>query len=327
MTIERRAVLALVLHASGLTSFAAAAQISSDQPARIVVPYPAAGYYDRVARIMAEVLRVRLEHNFIVENRVGANGMIGADYVAKAPPDGKVLLLAGIGPNAISPALGNPAPPYDPVKDFTPIALLVSAPNVLVVPSTSPIKNLAELRAAAKSAKGRMNYAHNGIGSSVHLAMELLKGATGMDIKAIPYKGSSYAVTVVAAGEVDVSFGSVLDVLPLIRSGRLRALAVGGTQRITAIPKVPTVAESGVPGFDTSAWSGVMGPAGMPAPEVARLNKAINAALKEPATIKRLSPGGELQILGGTPEQFGRYVISEIAKWQKVVKDNGITPD
>jgi tripartite-type tricarboxylate transporter receptor subunit TctC len=198
---------------------------------------------------------------------------------------------------------------------------------VLVVPSSSKVQTVGDLVSAAKAANGKLNYAHNGIGSSVHLAMELLKGATGVQINAIPYKGSSFAVTAVTAGEVEVAFGSVLDVLPLVQAGKLRAIAIGGTERIAAIPNVKTVAEQGVAGFDSSAWSGLIAPPGTPRPIINKLNAAVNAALKDPAHVKKQSPGGELQMLGGTPEKFGGYIKTEIAKWQKVVRDNNIKAD
>jgi tripartite-type tricarboxylate transporter receptor subunit TctC len=325
MNRTRRALLATACALLPLAAFAQG-DAYPDRAVRIVVPYPAGGYYDRVARTMAEALKQTFRHGAVVENRVGANGVIGADYVAKAPPDGYTLLLAAVGPNAISPALAAKLA-YDPVNDFAPISLLVSAPNVLVVPASSPAKNVVDLRKLLLSKGGRANYAHNGVGSSVHLAMELFKGAAGVQASPIPYKGSAPAVVAVTAGEVDAAFGSVLDILPLVQSGKLRAIAVGGTERLSAFPDVPTVAEQGFPGFETSAWSGLMAPAGTPPAIVARLNAAVNAALRDPATIKRLSPGGELQMLGGASEHFGAYLRSEIAKWQKVVKANNIQAD
>jgi len=297
-----------------------------ERPVKIVVPYPAGGYYDRVARILGAALRVPLKQQLIVDNKVGANGVIAAAQVASSPPDGYTLLLAGVGPNAISPAL-SPHLQYEPIKSFAPISLLVSAPNVLVVPASSPIQTFGEFVALAKRSSAALNYAHNGVGSSVHLAMELLENRTGIQLTAIPYKGSAPAVQAVTSGEVSIAFASVLDVLPLIEAGRLRALAVGGTERIAAIREVKTVAEQGVAGFDSTAWSGLCAPAGTPADIVAKLNEAVNTVLKDPKVAKQLSPGGELQILGGSSEHFGSYIRSEIAKWTQVVKDNGIKPE
>lgn len=297
-----------------------------ERPVKIVVPYPAGGYYDRVARILGAALRVPLKQQLIVDNKVGANGVIAAAQVASSPPDGYTLLLAGVGPNAISPAL-SPHLQYEPIKSFAPISLLVSAPNVLVVPASSPIQTFDEFVALAKHSSAALNYAHNGVGSSVHLAMELLENRTGIQLTAIPYKGSAPAVQAVTSGEVSIAFASVLDVLPLIEAGRLRALAVGGTERIAAIRDVKTVAEQGVAGFDSTAWSGLCAPAGTPADIVAKLNEAVNTVLKDPKVAKQLSPGGELQILGGSSEHFGSYIRSEIAKWTQVVKDNGIKPE
>lgn len=318
----RRSVTAVGLGVALLLNAAHAESVYPDRPVKIIVPYPAGGYYDHVARIIGDALRATLKQSFVVENKVGANGVIGAAQVARAPADGYTLLLAAIGPNAISPAL-TPKIPYDPVADFSPITLLVSAPNILVVPAASGIKNLADLVTASK--KAPVNYAHNGVGSSTHLAMELLKGATGMQMVGIPYRGSAPAVVAVAGGEVQASFGSVLDVLPQIQSGRLRALAVGSANHIDALPQVPTVAEQGVHGFESSAWSGLMAPPNTPMQIIGTLNRAVNAALKDPAVVKRLSPGGELQMLGGSPDDFAAYLKSELKKWQKVVNDNGIT--
>ncbi|GAA0499023.1 tripartite tricarboxylate transporter substrate binding protein [Pigmentiphaga sp. GD03639] len=322
--MPRKAAIALALSAAFTAGAAHAQSPYPDRPVKIVVPYPAGGYYDHVARVIAEALRASLKQGFIVENKVGANGIIGATQVAKAPADGYTLLLAAVGPNAISPAL-TPNLTYDPIADFSPISLLVSAPNVLVVPASSSARNLADLVAASR--KAPMNYAHNGVGSSVHLGMELLKGATGMQMVGVPYRGSAPAVVAVIGGEVQASFGSVLDVLPQIQAGRLRALAVGSSTKIAAIGGVPTVAEQGISGFESSAWSGLMAPARTPKHIVDTLNRAVNSALKDPAVVKQLSPGGELQTLGGSPEEFASYLKSELAKWQKVVTDNDIKTD
>lgn len=326
MNRTRRAVLALSATLLPLASFAQATDTYPERPVRIVVPYPAGGYYDKVARVMADVLGTSLKQNFIVENKVGANGVIGADMVSKAAPDGYTLLLAAIGPNAISPALSQKLA-YDPVKDFAPVSLLVSAPNILAVPVSAPARNLKELQAMVQSKGGRANYAHNGVGSSTHLAMELLRGATRMQVNPIPYKGSAPALLALTAGEVDLAFGAGQDIIPLAQGGKLRAIAVGGTERLAALPDVPTVAEQGFPGFETVAWSGLMAPANTPRPIVQKLNTAVNAALKDPTVVKRLSPSGELQMLGGTSEHFARYLQTDLAKWQRVVRENNIQAD
>ncbi|MDX3908175.1 MAG: tripartite tricarboxylate transporter substrate binding protein [Pigmentiphaga sp.] len=320
----RRSALACGLAAAFVASVGNAQPNYPERPVKIIVPYPAGGYYDHVARVMAETLRTKLKQSFIVENKVGANGIIGVAQVAKAPADGYTLLLAAIGPNAISPVL-TPNLNYDPVTDLAPISLLVSAPNVLVVPASSDVKNLDDLIAASR--KHSLNYAHNGVGSSTHLAMELLKGATGMQMVGVPYRGSAPAVVAVTSGEVQASFGSVLDVLPQIQAGRLRALGVGSSEHIPAIGQVPTVAEQGVPGFESTAWSGLMAPANTPKSVIETLNRAVNAALKDPAIGKQLSPGGELQILGGSAEHFAAYLKADLKKWEKVVSDNGIKTD
>ncbi len=320
----RKSALAFGLVAAFATGTSSAQPSYPERPVKIIVPYPAGGYYDHVARVMAEALRASLKQSFIVENKVGANGVIGVAQVAKAPADGYTLLLAAIGPNAISPALTKKLN-YDPIADFSPISLLVSAPNVLVVPASSSIRNLKDLVAA--SSKGSLNYAHNGVGSSTHLAMELLKGATGMQMVGVPYRGSAPAVVAVTSGEVQTSFGTISDVLPLIQAGRIRALAVSSSEHIAAIGQIPTVAEQGVPGFESSAWSGLMAPANTPKHVIDTLNRVVNAALRDPAIGKQLSPRGELQILGGSAEHFENYLKNDLKKWQKVVSDNGIETD
>lgn len=305
-------------------SFGALAQADTypDRPVKMVVTYPAGGYYDRVARILAESLKFSLGQSFVVENRVGANGVIGADAVAKSAPDGYTLLLAAIGPNAITPAL-KPLP-YDAIRDFAPIALLVSQPNVLVVSSASNIHSVADLLIAARAMGGRANYSHNGVGSSTHLAMELLKGATGLQMSAIPYPGTSGAITAVVSGDVLAAFaGSVADVIALIHAKRLRPIAVGGTSRLAALPGVPTVVESGI-AFESTAWSGLMAPRGTPPAVIAKLERAVNAALNDPLIRQKLSPNGEFEFIGGSPERFERFLAAEIAKWRQVIKENNI---
>ncbi len=291
---------------------------------RIVVPFPAGGYYDRVGRVMAEALQASLKRPVVIENRSGATGMIGTEFVAKAPPDGYTLLLGSISGNVIAPLL-EPRVRYDSLRDFAPVALLTSAPNVLVVSSSSNVRTFNELAAMIRAKNGGANYASNGNGGTTHLAMEALKAELGLDIQHIPFQGSAPAVSAMIGGHVDASFASVLDVIPAIQANRLRAIAVGSPQRVRSLPDVPTFNESlGVP-FESTAWGGLMAPLGTPPDVLHKLNAHVNRALSDPAIVKQLSPAGELEILGGTPEQFGTLLQAEWKKWGTIIKEKGIT--
>jgi tripartite-type tricarboxylate transporter receptor subunit TctC len=296
------------------------------QPIRMVVPAPAGGYYDKVARVLGQYLSQSLGQPVVIDNKGGANGVIGATQVARSAPDGYTLMMGGTGPNAIAPSLKSNLP-YDPSKDFAPIALVTSSPNILVVTSKSPIRSTQEFVAAARSRSDSMLYAHNAVGTSTHLAMEQFRLAIGGKLEGVAYAGSAPALVALTAGQVEVAFATALDVLPLIQAGRIRPLGIASKARLGALPDVPRLADGGVAGVESAAWSGVLAPAGTPQAIIGRLNSEINKALRDPEVRSKLSPAGELELLGGTPDQFRDFIDAEIKRWSHVVKAGGIRTD
>jgi tripartite-type tricarboxylate transporter receptor subunit TctC len=261
----------------------------------------------------------------VVENRTGAAGSIGADVVAKSPPDGYTLLLGSSGPLAINPSLYAKLP-YDAARDFAPVSIATVMPFLLVVHPTLPVNNVKELIALAKSRPNQLNYASPGAGSTTHLANELLKSMTGMQIVHIAYKGVAPAAIDLISGQVQLMSGDLSTLIPHVRSKRMRALGVTGAKRSPLLRDVPTIAESGVPGYEASGWFGVLAPAATPAPILERLNGAIVKGLASPDAKERLAAfGGEAG--GSTPEQFAAHIRSEAAKWGKLIKSLGIKAD
>lgn len=313
------ALLGIVL--TGLASLAVA-QTWPARPVHFVVPYPAGGYYDILARVIGAELAETLGQPFVVENRVGANGMVGTDYVAKSAPDGYTIMMGGIGPHGINPSM-YPNLPYSPTRDFAAVIHVASAPNVLVVHPSVPVHNVKELIALARAKPGQIPFSSAGSGSSQHLSGAMLNMMAGIKLNHVPYKGSAPSVTAVLAGEVSMLFGTMADVVGHVHAGKLRALAVTSVQRIPALPEVPTMIEAGLPGFEATAWFGVLAPAATPRPIVERLNGEINRIIKSPEVLKRISQQGSALIVGGTPEQFADFIRAEIEKWGKVVKDSG----
>ena len=300
----------------------ALAQAYPTKPVRLVVPFPPGGSTDIVARIVAQKLGERIGQPIVVENRGGAGGTIGTDAVAKAAPDGYVLGFASTSTHAVAPAvyakLG-----YDPVKDFAPISLVAVTPYLLVVNPKVDVKSLKEFVAYVKPRPGKFNYASAGTGSTTHLAMEMLKSAAGLFILHIPYNGNGPAGTAVIAGDVEFLFGSLPAVLPHAKSGRVRALAVGTPKRSPALPDVPTVAESGFPGFDASLWLAVMAPAGTPAAVVNRLNKEIVAVVRSPDAADALNKAGAEPVTS-TPAELANMVKDGVKKYAATVKRAGV---
>jgi tripartite-type tricarboxylate transporter receptor subunit TctC len=313
-------VLLAILLAS--LASAAAAQNWPARPVHFIVPYPAGGYYDVLARVIGAELGETLGRPFVIENRVGANGMVGTDYVAKSAPDGHTIMMGGIGPHGINPSM-YPNLPYSPTRDFAPVIHVASAPNVLVVHPSVPVHNVKELIALARSKPGQIPYSSAGSGSSQHLSAEMLNTMAQIKLNHVPYKGSAPSVTAVLAGEVSMLFGTMADVVGHVRAGKLRALAVTSEQRIPSLPDAPTMIEAGLPGFQATAWFGVLAPAATPRPIVERLNTEINRILKSPEILKRISQQGSALIVGGTPEHFAAFIRDEIEKWGKVVRDSG----
>jgi len=302
-----------------------AAQQYPNRPVRFVVPFSPGGSTDTLARTVSLKLSDVIGQQVVVDNRPGANGNIGMEIVARAAPNGYTIVLGYIANLAIDPSLYEKLP-YDPVKDYAPITQLASSPNVLVAHPSLPARNLKELIALAKAKSGQINFASAGVGSVGHLTGELLNNLAGIKMVHVPYKGSGQAVTDLLGGHVQLMFSGFSSTLPHIKSGKLRPLVVTGAQRSAALPDVPTIAESGFPKFEATAWYGVLAPAKTPKPIVARLHDEIVKVLHLPEVKERLGSLG-FEIVGSTPEQFAVYIKSEIGKWAKVVKASGAKPD
>ena len=299
------------------------AQAYPTRTVRVVVPYPAGGYYDLLARVIGAKLAENWGQPFVVENRVGANGIIGTEFVAKSAPDGYILMMGGIGPHGINPSIYAKLP-YSPVRDFAPIIHVASAPNVLVVHPSVDARSVRELVSLALAKPGALTFSSAGTGSSQHLSGEMLKMIAGVNMTHVPYKGSAPAVTAVLSGEVTLLFGTMADVVEQVRGGKLRALAVTGARRIPVLPDLPTMVESGVAGYEATAWFGMLAPAGTSREIVTKLNQEINRVLQAPDVLARISQQGSAEIVGGSPEQYGAFIRAEVAKWANVVKEAGL---
>ena len=308
-----------VLLALCLVSSVAAAQ--SDKPVRFVVGFTPGGPSDILARALAAKLADSLGQPVVVENRPGAGGNIAAEVVAKSAPDGATWLLGNNSILATNAALYSRLG-YDPVKDFAPVVLVGIQPNMLVVHPAVPAHSVAELIAYARQHPGKLNYASTGAGVASHLSAELFKAMAGVDMVHIPYKGAQPALTDVIAGQCQIMFATSASAIPYVKAGRLRALAVTTAQRSPSLPDLPTVAEAGVPGFESITWHGVVVPSATPAAIIERLNRDINAALRERDLRDRLQGLG-VEVAGGSPQEFAAYIAREIPKWTKVVKDSG----
>lgn len=324
----RRRFAACALAAASLCALVAwpraALAAYPDRPIHIVVPFPPGGAVDYYARIVQAPLGEALGQPIVIDNRAGASGMIGAELVAKAPPDGYTLLLGNIAALAINSSLySNMA--YDPAKDFTPVVYTDDINYVLVVNAKLPVKTVAELIAYDKAHPGALSYGSAGSGSLPQLAVELFKQATGTDFLHVPYKGGGPMVTDLVAGQTQLTIADQANLMPQVASGRLRALAVASPKRSAKYPDLPTIADT-VPGFEATAWNGVVGPLHLPADVVAKLNAAFNKVMADPAVRKRMQEGG-LDPVGGTPQAFGAFIVSEQAKWGKVVHEVGAKAD
>jgi tripartite-type tricarboxylate transporter receptor subunit TctC len=293
------------------------------KPLRIVVPFAPGGSTDIFARLIGERLGAALGQPVVVENRAGAGGNIGAEVVAKSPPDGYTLLMATTGVMAINNALYK-SMTYDAAKDFEPVIFIASITNVLIVPHDFPAKNVAELVALAKREPGKLSFASSGAGSSTHMSAELFKSLTGTDILHIPYKGSGQALPDLISGRVSMMFENAPGAVSYIKAGKLRALAVTGLKRAAAMPELPTVAESGVPGYESLSWSGFAAPAGTPAAIIRRLNSETAAILASADMSAKLAEQGA-EAVGGAPEQFAEHIRAERAKWAGLIRSRGIS--
>ena len=317
LTLPFFLVLALTLACAG-----ASAQTYPSRPIRLVVPYPPGGPLDIMARAIGQKLTEAWSQPVVVDNRAGAGGNIGADLVAKSPADGYTLLMGAVATHAINPTLYGKLP-YDPVKDFAPVALVAQVPNILVVNPSVPAGSVQELIELARARPGYLNFGSGSTGSTGHLAGELFKTMAGVQMVHIPYKGGAPAMADLLAGQVQLMFDNLANALPNVRAGRLRALAVTTLLRSPAMPDLPTIAESGLPGFDLTTWFGVMVPAGTPPEIVVKLNAGIVRALNAKDMRERLEKMGAEPPANNTPEHFAAFIRAEAAKYAKVVKESG----
>lgn len=295
------------------------------KPLRIVVPFTPGGTSDILARAVAPKLAAALGTNVVVDNRPGAGGSIAGAEVARAEADGSTLFMGHLGTLAVNPAI-YPKLAYDPVKSFAPVAYVARVPNVLVVNPNAPWRSFAEFLAGVRAQPGRFTYSSGGNGSAAHITFEYLKLRARLFMLHIPYRGTAPSVSDLLAGQVDATFTGAPAVLPLVRGGRLRALAVSSVQRIPALPEVPTVAESGFPGFEADQWYGLVAPAGTPAAVVARLNAELNRALAAPDVAESFAREGAVAV-PGTPQAFGELIRREIPRWAEVARAGNVKPD
>lgn len=292
-----------------------------DHPIRLVVPYPAGGAADTVARIIAAPLGTKLGQTIVVDNRPGASGVIGAGAVAKAAPDGYTLLLDATA-HSVNPSL-QPKLPYDTAKDFAPISLVVLVPNLLVVPPSSPFNSPKDIVARAKATPGKLTYASAGSGTAQHLAAELFRQQSGLNMLHVPYKGGAPALSDLMGGQVDMMFSNMAASYPLVSGKKLKVLATTGAKRSPALPDVPTIAESGLPGYQVYEWNGLFAPAGTSVDIIDKINKATIEVLTQPAVKERLAAIGA-EASGDKPQEFRKFLDAEREKWATVIKQGNI---
>ena len=314
------ALVTIALTATGNAGAQTSAQNFPNKPIHIIVTFSSGGAPDVIARLIGERMSAEWGQSVIIDNKPGAGGNIGANFVAKSAPDGYNIVVGTVGTHSINGAL-YPKMPYDMVKDFSPITLLATTPNMLVVHNDVPAKNLKEFIELGKK-EGKMSFASSGSGTSIHVSGELFKSVTGIDMTHIPYKGRASAIPDLLGGRVTMMFDNMPSSLPLVREGKLRALGVTSLKRSAAAPDIPTLAEAGLPGFEAVSWFAMFAPANTPKTIVTKLQLEIAKILKSPDISKRLLDLG-LEPIGSTPEELAAYQRSEIAKWAKVVKDSG----
>lgn len=321
--LPRLAVLGLLSLVCGIP--AGLAQSYPNKTIHFIMPYPVGGSIDIAGRMVMQKVAEDLGHPVVIDNRTGAGGIVGTEMAARAPADGYTLVMGGNGTLALSPHLQRNLP-YDPLRDFAPVTQLVVVPYVLVVNPAFKANSVAELIALAKARPDEINYASGGNGSAPHLAAEIFKRMANVRLLHVPYKGSTPGINDVISGQVQLTFTGIPSVLSQIKSGRLRPLGVTSAKRAAALPNVPTIGESGVPGYEVSPWFGVLVPARTPPAIVAQLNTEIVKVLRSAAIRERFAAEG-IEPVGNTPEQFAAYIKLELAKWGKVLKDAGIRAD
>ncbi len=318
MNMLRRSLLLIAAIAFATAAFA---QQWPTKTIKIIVPYPPGGTSDILARSIGPKITEMLGATVIVENKPGATGNVGADFVAKSPADGYTLLLADIGSLAISPSVFTTLP-FDPVKDFAPVIMVAYSPHILAVHPSVPVKDVKELIAYAKANPDKLNFAVSGIGGANHLAGIDFAERAHIQWTYIPYKGGSQAITDVMGGQAQVLFNGMLATYPAVKDGKLKGIAISSTKRFSAAPDLPTVAESGVPGFETGSWQGIVAPAGTPPEVVHKLHATITKILSTPEMKERLDKAGA-EVRAQSPEEFGAFIRSEKDRWAKVVKESG----
>jgi len=319
--LKHLATAFVVLLLSTMSTGAAAQQGYPDKPIRLIVPYPAGGGTDVMARAFAQKLAAALAVQVVVDNRAGAGGNIAASAAAKAPPDGYTLFFGAAGPLAVNPALYAKLP-FDPVKDFAPIGLVGLMPLLLTVPTSLDVHSVKDLIALAKARPGQLNYASSGIGGTTHLAMERLKSQSGVNITHVPYKGTAAGVADMIGGNIHVIFDAWATTGSHVQAGKLRYLAVSTAARSALEPKVPTLAESGFPAFDLYVWYGLMAPAGTPPEVIARLSSETMKVMAQSDLKERFASLG-MEPMSSTPEQFAAHLRAETAKWARIVRESG----
>jgi len=325
MTVMFRIVSMLVAVASATVALPTAAQPYPSKPVRLVVPFPPGGSLDNAARLIAQKLTETWGQSVVVENKPGAGGNIGADMVAKSPPDGYTILLGALSTHAVNPSLYKTMP-YDAAKDFAPITLVAITPNVLVVNASSPVQNVKEFFAYTKANPGKLSFGSGSIGSGGHLAGELYKVETGTDSVHVPFKGGAPATQALLAGDTQFMFDNLANAMAQVKGGKLRALAVTTAKRSPLAPELPTMAEAGLPGFDISTWFGLFAPAGTPKDIVAKWNADVTKILNAPDVRARFIADGA-EPAPTTPEQFAQFIAAELTKYARIVKASGAKVD
>ena len=316
----KKTLAGLTLAAAAVTAFA-----YPDKPVTMVVPFPPGGSTDAIARVLAQKLPEKIGGTWIIDNKPGATGTIGAAFVKRAPADGYTLFVSSLGPFVIAPHLIKGVQ-YDALKDFDPITVAVQAPNVLVVPAASPNKNVADMLASLKKTPGKVSFASSGNGSSDHLSAELFWQQTGTEGLHVPYKGGGPAINDLLGSQVDAAFVNINSIIQHIKAGKVRALAISSDKRSPLLPEVSTLQEQGVKGAEVQSWQAIAAPKGVPADIKAKLHAAIVASLNDPAVKDKLLAQG-FEIVGNTPEQFGKFQAAEYAKWKQLIEARKITAD